>query len=69
MTIKNANGTLASISLAGTFVRDTPGFQLTAHTAAQGCGLSEWIVEQNKPLDWPTSNSGDVVFGDVTWAL
>ena len=68
MTIKIASGNVESISVAGTFLRRAPSFQLTAHTAGQGCGLSAWVVEQNKPLDWPTSNSGDVVFGDVTWA-
>jgi hypothetical protein len=63
-----AGDNVESLTVRGTFLPRTPSFQLTAHTTAMGCGLSAWSVEQTKPLDWPSSNSGDVPLGSVSWA-
>ncbi len=68
MTIAIAGDNVQRIAVTGTFLRGTPQFAIQAHVAGQGCGHSGWTIEQTKPLDWPTSNSGEITLGDVTWA-
>lgn len=68
MTMKLDRKNVTTITVRGAFLRGAPSFVLKASTMGQGCGYSAWTVEQVEPLDWPTSNSGEVSLGDVTWA-